>query len=880
MIKLSDLKINYIKNPSGIRGNISLSWVIESSQRNVLQENYQIQVNGYGLESELLYDSGVVESNQSVGIPLELNIKSIRRYTVRVRVTAGGELSQWAEAYFVSAFTNAKEWKGQFISAEAEQDYNQSYGTLIRKEFTVCKPVKEAWLVSTAHGLYHSFMNGRRVSEDEMSPGWTSYGKRLLYQTYEVTDLLQDGKNALGVMLGAGWYKGLMGYKLTRNNYGTCTAFGGQLILRYEDGSEEWILSDESWKGSRSPILFSEIYDGEIYDARKELPGWNTTGFDDTHWQTIRCVEQNLDNLYPQSGTSVRVMERLRETKLLCTLEEDWILDFGQNLTGWCEFVVKSSNPGDVVELQFFETLDHNGNVYRENLRTAKETIRYICKGEEEEIYHPWFTFQGFRYAKIVSYPGEIKPENFTACVVYSQMELTGTFKCSNPLLNQLWHNVLWSMKGNFLDIPTDCPQRDERLGWTGDAQIFGRTASYIMNTNAFYHKWLADVAADQTKDGAVPHVVPDILTGNSDGDWFLEKELPVGASGWADVVVTLPWVMYLTYSDKTILEHQIDSVLNWIRFMQEHSEGCLFRFGSQFGDWLALDAEESSYQGATPTDYTCSVYYCHSTEIAAKILRVLKRDEDAEYYENLVQILKDDFRKRYFDENGILKIQTQTAHVLSLVFGLVPEEFRKKSLENMKTLLEREAWHLTTGFLGTPQLLFALSKNGCLEGAYELLLKEDFPSWLYQVKEGATTIWEHWDGKKTDGSMWSPDMNSFNHYAYGAVGEWLYRVVIGLEVDEQSPGYEHFYIKPSIGGGLTWAEGSYRSVRGCIGICWNRNGDDVILKIEIPTNTSADIVLAQAVGIKENGGLLFKRTQDGYRAKSGSGKYEIHYRI
>lgn len=878
MTKISDLKINYIKNPSGIKESICLSWAIESEQRNVLQENYQIQVNQCGCESELLYDSGVVESGQSVNIPLGLELKSIRRYDVRVRVTAGGEQSQWAEAFFISALTDASEWKGQFVSAEPEEDHGESYGTLLRKEFTIHGPVKEAWLVSTAHGLYHCFLNGRRISLDEMAPGWTSYGKRLLYQTYQVTDLLQEGSNALGVMLGAGWYKGLMGYKHTRNNYGTCTAFGGQLIIRYEDGSEEWILSDKSWKGSIGPILFSEIYDGEIYDARQEQPGWNEVGFQDEHWQTVRCVEQSPENLYPQSGSPVRVIERRQGTSLLYTPEGDQVLDFGQNLTGWCEFSVKDPNPGEVVELQFFETLDCNGNVYQENLRAAKETIRYICKGEKEETYHPWFTFQGFRYGKVVSYPGEVRPENFIACVVHSDMEMTGTFRCSNPLLNRLWNNVLWGMKGNFLDIPTDCPQRDERLGWTGDAQIFGRTASYLMNTNAFYHKWLADVAADQREDGAVPHIVPDILTGNSAGDWFLKKELPVGASGWADVAVMLPWVMYLTYEDKMILERQIDSILGWVRFMQEHSEGCLFQFGSQFGDWLALDAEEGSYQGATPVDYTCSVYYCRSTEITAKILRVLERDEEAAYYESFAQTLKDDFRKRYFEEDGMLKIQTQTAYVLALVFGLVPEMFREKSLKALKALLEKETWHLTTGFLGTPQLLFALSENGCLEGAYELLLKEDFPSWLYQVKAGATTIWEHWDGRKSDGSMWSPDMNSFNHYAYGSVGEWLYRVVTGLEIDEEHPGYEHFYVRPSIGGGLGFAETTYRSVRGYIRIFWKKDGNDVTLEIEIPVNTSADIILPQAEHILESDGLVFEKIQGEYRAKAGSGKYEIHY--
>ena len=880
MIRISDLKVNYLADPTGIKNPFYLSWTIESDKRNVVQDTYQIKVRKAEVESVNAYDSGIVESNQSVQVPVNMELGSIVRYIVCVRITAAGETSEWKEVSFVSALQNLQEWRGKFISAETEEDKDKSYGTLLRQEFIIKAPVREAWLVSSAHGIYHAFLNGKKIGKDEMSPGWTSYNKRLLYQTYEVTELLTEGTNALGIMLGAGWYKGLMGYKLTRNHYGIQTAFGGQLLIRYEDGSEEWIVSDENWKGSKGPVLFSEIYDGEIYDAGEEQSGWDQSGFDDSSWDYVDVVEQETGNLYPQNGSPVRVMERIGAASLITTPEGDKILDFGQNLTGWCEFSVENTKAGDVVELQFFETLDAEGNVYTDNLRSAKETIQYICKGDQKETYRPWFTFQGFRYAKVIAYPGEISLKNFTACVVYSDMEQTGSFRCSNPLLNQLWHNILWGMKGNFLDIPTDCPQRDERLGWTGDAQVFGRTASFLMNTNAFYSKWLSDVSADQTKDGAVPHVVPDILTGNTSNDWFLEKEVPAGASGWADAAVILPWVMYLTYGDKAILERQIDSILAWIRFMKEHSEGCLFKFGSQFGDWLALDAEEGSYQGATPTEYTSSVYYYYSTELVTKILHILGREKEAKYYEKLSQELKEDFQYRYFDENGVLKIQTQTAHVLALVFGLVPEESRKRSLDDLKALLEREAWHLTTGFLGTPQLLFALSENGCLDGAYELLLKEDFPSWLYQVKAGATTIWEHWDGMKPDGTMWSPDMNSFNHYAYGVVGEWLYRTVAGLEFDEKYPGYEHFHIMPRIGGNLTNAEMIYKSVRGHIVIRWKREGRKVILEAEIPANSSADIVLMQAVEVYDGDGLEFVKGAGGYKASAGSGKYKVCYAI
>lgn len=880
MIAISDLKVNYLAEPAGIKNQFYLSWAIESDRRNVAQDTYQIQVRKAEEDSVNSYDSGIVESSQSVQVPVNMELESIVRYIVCVRITAASETSEWKEAKFVSGLQNPEEWRGKFISAEPEEDKDKSYGTLLRQEFTLKASVKEAWFVSSAHGIYHAFLNGTKIGKDEMSPGWTSYNKRLLYQTYEVTDLLTEGTNTLGIMLGAGWYKGLMGYKLTRNHYGIQTAFGGQLLIRYENGSEEWIASDENWKGSKGPVLFSEIYDGEIYDASEEQSGWDKSGFDDSSWDYVSVVLQDTGNLYPGNGSPVRVMERIDAVSLITMPEGDRVLDFGQNLTGWCEFSVENAKAGDIVELQFFETLDAEGNVYTDNLRSAKQTIRYICKGDKKETYRPWFTFQGFRYVKVMAYPGEINLKNFTACVVYSDMEQTGSFRCSNPLLNQLWHNILWGMKGNFLDIPTDCPQRDERLGWTGDAQVFCRTASFLMNTNNFYSKWLADVSADQTKDGAVPHVVPDILTENTEGDWGLEEEVLAGASGWADAAVILPWVMYLTYGDKAILERQIDSGLAWIRFMKEHSEGCHYRFGSQTGDWLALDAEEGSYLGATPIEYTSSVYYCYSTELVTKMLHILGREKEAKYYENLSQELKEDFQYRYFDENGVLKIQTQTAHVLALVFGLAPEGSRKRSLDDLKALLEEKAWHLTTGFLGTPQLLYALSENGCLDGAYELLLKEDFPSWLYQVKAGATTIWEHWDGMKPDGTMWSPDMNSFNHYAYGVVGEWLYRTVAGLELDEKYPGYEHFRIMPRIGGNLSNAEAIYKSVRGYIVIRWKREGRKVILEAEIPPNASADIVLLQAVNVLDRDGLEFVKEDEGYKASAGSGKYKVCYEI
>ncbi|MDE7243604.1 MAG: glycoside hydrolase family 78 protein, partial [Oscillospiraceae bacterium] len=640
----------------------------------------------------------------------------------------------------------------------------------------------------------------------------------------------------------------------------------------------EWIVSDESWQGSKSPVLFSEIYDGEIYDSRLEQSGWTLPGFDGSGWFPTEMVERDLSTLFPQSHPPVRETEQIAPTPtaLLTTPQGDKIIDFGQNLSGWCEFTVDHPKAGDVVELRFFEILDADGNVYIENLRGAKQTLRYTCKGADLETYRPWFTFQGFQYAQIVSWPGEASPDNFTAHVAHSALERTGSFRCSNSLLNRLWHNILWGMKGNFVDIPTDCPQRDERLGWTGDINVFSRTASFLMDTDAFCRKWLADTVADQNEAGAVPHVIPDVLSGHMESDWLLESGFQGGASCWGDVTVCLPWVLYLTYGDKAILEQQMDSMLAWVRYQEERSDGCLFKPPFQFGDWLALDSAEGSYKGATPDDYSGAAWYCRCVHLMSRILFIVGRNAEADAMAQKANAIKADFQHRFFSEDGTLTVRTQTAHVLALAFGLVPDHLRAKTAAGLKNLLVQANGHLTTGFMGTPFLAAALSENGLLDDAYNLVLKEDFPSWLYQVKQGATTVWEHWDGKRPDGTMWSADMNSFNHYAYGSIGEWLVRTVAGLELDEDHPGYEHFYIRPQSGGGLTWAEANYDSVRGNIAIRWERSGDIVTLEMTIPANTTATIQLTQAGAILDSGGLVFTGTE----SQAGSGRYTVRYRL
>lgn len=882
MVKISRVTVNYQENPVGIEKLEQIGWKFTDEKRNVVQKAYELQIAGDLAFEELLYDSGRVASAESVHVtvPKEaLSLQSTTKYFFRVRIeTNDGDVSDWKEGFFVTALLQKEEWLADFITIETEDDSKDSRGSYIRKKITVSGKPVSAYLYTTALGLYQVYLNGGKISADEFTPGWTSYNKHLLYQMYDVTELLKQEDNVLGAMVGAGWYKGTMGFVRMRNHYGKRAAFAAQLKISYEDGSTETISTDDTWQGAWSPVLFSEMYDGELYDANQEIENWADCDCSYTDWKKVFVQPFDIQVMRPQSGAKARQMESLPVKQIIVTPKGDTVLDFGQNMTGWISFAVQGKK-GDRAEINCFEVLDAEGNVYLDNLRSAKETITYICKDEDIAEFHPHFSFQGFQYAKIAAYPGEIKAENFTAHVIHSDMKPAGSFECSNPDINQLMHNVLWGMKGNFLDVPTDCPQRDERLGWTGDAQIFCRTASYLMDTYTFYRKWLRDVAADQTAEGGVPHVVPDLLIGKSASDRLM-KDGEHSAAAWADAAVIIPWTLYLHYGDKAVLEEQYDSMKAWIEFMRKHSNNHIWNYKLQFGDWVALDAEEGSYFGATPNDLTCTAYYAYSTGLFAKIAGVLGRTEDAAEYKELYDQIVDSYEKTFFAEDGHLNVQTQTAQIVTLYFNLVKEENRQNVVEDLLKLLEKENGHLVTGFVGTPYFCHALSQNGHTKEAYELLLKDDFPSWLYQVKQGATTIWEHWDGLKPDGTMWSPDMNSFNHYAYGAIGEWIYRAAAGIECDEKTPGFQKVVIAPHIGGGLSWLQASYDSVYGTISVGWEVKDTVVTVKIEIPCNATASICLQETAKVLKTDGLSFKKKGLEFAAEAGSGSYCIQYEM
>lgn len=879
-MRITEIKVNYLTKPTGITGNIQVGWLLESEERNAVQTAYQMQIALTPTFDSVVYNTGKVVNDESAHVEINKFVwESLTKYYLRVKVWDNNDIeTDWQETSFFSAVQSVEELTGTFISAETKEDADHSKGTYLRNTFTLKKEVKSAYMISTALGIYEVYLNGKKVGNDQLKPGWTSYNKHLLYQSYDVSSLLQPGENAIGAMVGAGWYKGVMGFLHERNNYGAQTAFYTQLIVIYTDGSKEEFRSDSSWKGTDAPVVFAEIYDGETYDARLEQSGWNMIGFEENNdWYAVKLIDFAKENMVAQEGSTVKEMTKLPAQKIFVTPKGDTVVDFGQNLTGWVHVKVRGEK-GSEVRLQHFETLDAEGNVYLDNLRKAKATYTYIAKDDQEVEVHPCFTFMGFRYIQIVDYPGTPIAEDFVAYAVHSEMEETGTFECSNPLVNQLQHNIKWSMKGNFLDIPSDCPQRDERVGWTGDAQIFCRTASYLMNTYTFYKKWLTDVAADQTAEGGVPHVVPDLLSNAKTNDDWLVSQGTHSAAAWGDVAIINPWTMYLTFGDKAILKKQYDSMKEWINFMRAHAVDGIWNYRLQFGDWVALDAEEGSYYGATPNDLTCTAFYAYSTGLFAKIAGILGREEDAKEYKELEQNIIEVFQSHFFDEEGNMTAQTQTAHIVALYFHLAPEKYKQQTIDGLLRLLEKENGHLVTGFVGTPYFCHALSENGHAKEAYELLLKEDFPSWLYQVKMGATTIWEHWDGLKPDGTMWSPDMNSFNHYAYGAVGEWLYRVCAGIEIKEDMPGYKCSVIHPHVGG-FTYAKASYKSVYGVISSGWKKQNDEIQLDVTIPVNTTSEIILDDASEILEADGINFQKTKQRYTVTVGSGTYHIRYR-
>jgi len=694
-----------------------------------------------------------------------------------------------------------------------------------------------------------------------------------------VTNLLQSGANAIGVTLGSGWYRGYIGFSGQNNFYGKELGLLFQLQIQYEDGTSELVISDPSWKCSTGSILSSEIYNGETIDARKEKTGWNTINFNDTDWSAVKIKENNNVKLIATYNEPIRKHETFKAIKFIKTPKGENVIDFGQNLVGWVQVKAKG-NAGTKITIYHAEVLDKYGNFYTENLRPAKQRDEYILKGTGDEIFEPHFTFQGFRYIRVEGYPGEIKLENFTATALYSDMKPTGTFTSSNALINQLQHNIQWGQRGNFLDVPTDCPQRDERLGWTGDAQAFSRTASFNFDVHNFFSKWLRDVEADQV-NGNVPFVVPNVL-----GPWG--NALAGGSAGWADVATIIPWNMYLAYGDKKILDTQYESMKGWVGYMERNSNDYLWNKGFHFGDWLFYRPFDDNDGRSAVTDkyLIAQTFFAHSIQLVINAAKVLGKNEDVSRYSTLLDNVKAAFLKEYVTPNGRLVSSTQTAYVLALNFDMLPETLRKQAAEKLADNVKSYDNHLTTGFLGTPYLCHVLSRFGYDDLAYKLLLQESYPSWLYPVKMGATTIWERWDGIKPDSTFQTPGMNSFNHYAYGAIGDWMYRVAAGLDTKENAPGYKEIIIKPHVGGAFKSMSAELQTLYGKASSSWSADGKKFSLDVTIPVNTKTTIFIpATSVENLSEGNLPINKAKnitvkgkqgDYVEVEVGSGFYQF----
>jgi alpha-L-rhamnosidase len=800
---------------------------------------------GYELEfdrADGTQSTGRIESHEQVLVAWSVApLASRERVGVRVRVyDADGVASAFSETGYVEAgLLEAGDWVAKAVGpAWVEDPDSDRRPPLVRREFTVTAPVRRARLYVSAHGVHETEINGVRVGDDILSPGWTVYGERLRYYTHDVTDLLAAGQNAIGAWLGDGWYRGRMGFNGGyRNLYGTDVSLIAQLEVEYDDGRVDTVATDESWTASFGPILESGLYDGETYDARAEQPGWSSAEFDGAGWTPVAIAERDTSTLVAPEGPPVRCTEELAPVAVTRSASGAYILDFGQNLVGRLSLLVDGP-AGTTITLRHAEVLQ-DGELYTRPLRLAASTDTLVLDGAGERRWEPRFTIHGFRFAEVSGLPGELAPGSVVAKVYHSDLERTGWFESSDPLVNRLHENVRWSMRGNFVDIPTDCPQRDERLGWTGDLQVFAPTAAFLYDVSGMLGSWLKDVAVEQLPDGTVPWYVPVIPGGDS---W---TPIDPGAV-WGDVAVLTPWTLYERFGDTGILEQQYESAKAWVDLADRLAgDDHLWNEGKQLGDWLDPAAPPEDPAAALTDRYlVATAYFAWSTRRLAETARVIGRDTDAAHYEALAAAVREAFIAEYFEESGRMTSDAQTAYALAIQFGLIPDDTERASVARARVgeLVHAAGNRIATGFAGTPVISDALTTAGTVDIAYDLLLERECPSWLYTVLQGGTTIWERWDSQRPDGSINPGEMTSFNHYALGAVADWMHRVVAGIS--PASAGYREILVKPQPGGGLTSASARHLTPYGELSISWVLDTDGLTVDLVVPTGSTARVEL------------------------------------
>jgi alpha-L-rhamnosidase len=924
-MEVYNLRCEYKRNPIGIDlAHPRLSWQLVPGHRDLMQSAYQIQVASQAedleKETSLVWDTGKIHSVDSVNRKYEgPGLNSGQRCYWRVRIwDEKDQVSSWSEpGGWEMGLLEVKDWKAKWIDPEGDVNPKAFKPCpYLRRTFEIKGlPITRARVYITCHGVYELSINGKVIGDQVLPPGFTSYHKRLQYQTYDITERLQSGENVVGVILGDGWYRGSTDALSFRNVYGDRLALLLQIYIQYGDHSEQWVVSDQNWKTSTGPLMKSDLKDGEIYDARLEMPGWDQTGFDDRAWKEVKVVDFSFDNLVASNGLPICRRETF-VPEILHTPDGGTVLDLGQNIAGRMRMKVQGL-PGTIIKLTHGEVLDQNGNFTMKNFEASfivraltrfvplLQEDTYILKGGEPEIYEPRFTYHGFRYIKVEGYPGQPTPDQFTGIAIYSDMPQTGEFECSHPLVTRLQKNIEWSMKGNFVDIPTDCPQR-ERSGWTGDAQVFSRTGSFIMETVLFYEKWLRDLAVDQRPNGLVPNVIPDPSLHTDAGIIGLTN----GSSGWADAALIIPWTVYQFFGDKTILANQYPSMKAWVDYIGSRTHkkpwtkklnpvhwgktpdhwDYLWDTGYHWGEWLEPDVNPfieliKNFLFSRPQ--VATAYYAYSSSLLSRAAQVLGKDEDAQHYHELSEKIKSAWLREFVTRDGRIKPDRQASYVRALAFDLLPEGIRPKAAKRLIDLIQAANYHIGTGFLSTPFICHVLSQYGYTEVAYKLLLQEGLPSWLYEVSEGATTTWEFWNAIGEDGRI---NMSSHNHYSPGSIGSWLYEVVAGMKVDPHCPGFKHFYIQPQPGGNLTQAQVRYQSLYGEIHSAWEISQDCMHLAVQVPPNTLATVRLPHATlnQVKESDKPLSevagvheaKQVGMGTEFDLGSGSYLFEYPI
>ena len=823
-----------------------LTWSVESRRKDSHQVAYQIQAAHTEVFASCLFDSGQVDSSDQVAIPVgdgPRSSREIRYYRVRVKTDCGW--TGWSETVSIETGLLApSDWEAVFIG---DDSLRESPSPSLRKEFVLeAKPVSARLYVSSM-GLNEVFVNGQMASNGYLNPGWTVYQERILVDCLDVTRLLHAGRNVLAAELSDGWWRGRFGFMNATDNYGTQIGFIGQLEVRYEDGTDAVIASDETWKCSSTEVRFSSIYDGSTIDFKYRQSGWKVAGFDDAHWPAAEVKEQDASVLRPRITNPVR---QVGEFPLELVPKMDRVLLKGtQNVSGWVRLVVDGKR-GQEVTIRHAEVLEPGDLLHVKALRSAKATDRYILDHDGRHILEPRFTFHGFQHADVVT---QAEVVSATAIAISSATSRRGNFKSSDTRINRLHENVVWSQLDNFVSLPTDCPQRDERLGWTGDAQAFASTSNTLFDSSSFWKSWLIDLELDQHENGDVGAVVPDLLKLDKDaqiGGWILE-----GRAGWADAATIVPMAVYEYFGDSSVLKQQLQSMRRWTNALDSRRQGNRFlptQF--QFGDWCDPDAPGARpWEAKVSADFVANAFFAHTADLMSKAESLVGTKELESHYRSLADTLKSDI----WQDFGVEVLTTTAGCAIALEFDIVPTDERQRVADRLAQMVSEDNGKITTGFLGTPLILHALSKNGHIAQAYQMLMRREFRSWLYAVDKGATTMWERWDAIQADGTIHSGAMDteadgqedasmiSFNHYAYGAVVDWIYRNVGGLAPVLSEPGYKQVRVAPRPAIGFTFAQTSIQSPYGQISLNWRLDRDTgLILDLTIPFGVKALIDL------------------------------------